>query len=262
MAAIVAVCIAAPLISPYDPTAQLDITRLQSLPPSAQHLLGTDTYSRDLFSRILYGGRISLSVAAVATIITVLIGTAYGAMAGYSGGMAGTAMMTLVDAFLSIPRLLLIIAVAAAWRGLPIWALVLMLGATGWFGLSRLVRGQVLAIKEREFVQSARALGAGHARTLIRHILPNIGHIVLVEATLGIGQVIVLEAGLSFLGLGVQQPAASWGNIIQDGADQLMTAWWISLFPGLAIAITAVAINMLGDSFRDMFDRSSKRADA
>lgn len=251
-------CIFAPLVSSYNPAEQLDITSMNSLAPSAQHPLGTDSYSRDLLSRILYGGRVSLSVAAIATIITVLLGTAYGAVAGYWDRKLGTAMMTLVDAFLSIPRLLLLIAIAAVWRGLPLWVLVTILGATGWFGLSRLVRGQVLALKNQEFVISAQALGAGHVRTLFKHIIPNVSHLILVEATLGIGHVIVLEAGLSFLGMGVQQPAASWGNIIQDGSDQLMTAWWISLFPGLAIAITSVAINMLGDALRDAFDKRAR----
>jgi peptide/nickel transport system permease protein len=255
VAAIALLCILAPVIAPYNPAEQLDITDMKSLAPSLSHPLGTDIYSRDLLSRILYGGRISLMVAALATIITIMLGTTYGAIAGYAGGIVDSAMMRLVDAFLSIPRLLLLIAVAAAWRQLPLWILITILGVTGWFGLSRLVRGQVLAIRERDYVQSARALGAGNLRILFRHILPNVSHLILVEATLGVGHVIVLEAGLSFLGIGVQQPAASWGNIIQDGSDQLMTAWWISLFPGLAIAITATAINLLGDSLRDAYDR-------
>jgi peptide/nickel transport system permease protein len=159
-----------------------------------------------------------------------------------------------VDALLSIPRVLLLLAMLALWHTLPLWALIAVLGGTGWFTLSRLVRGQVLALREREFVQAARALGASGAHIVTRHILPNVAPAVIVAATLGIGQVIVLEAGLSYLGLGVQPPMASWGNIIQDGADQVGSMWWVSLFPGLLIVTTAIACNALGDALRDALD--------
>jgi peptide/nickel transport system permease protein len=186
--------------------------------------------------------------------VAVTLGTAYGAVAGYVGGFVDTAMMRVVDALLAIPRVLLLIALLALWRSLPLWMLVVVLGVTGWFGLSRLVRAQVLAIREREYVQAAAALGASGWRIVTRHVLPNVLPTVIVAATLGIGQVIVLEAGLSYLGLGVQPPTASWGNIIQDGADQVGTLWWISLFPGLLIVTTAIACNALGDALGAALD--------
>lgn len=244
----------APWIAPYDPTAQPDIVRLKDLAPSLTHPFGTDPFSRDVLSRVIYGARVSLAVAALATAVAVTVGTAYGAVAGYVGGIVDTAMMRVVDALLAIPRVLLLIALLALWRSLPLWMLVVVLGATGWFGLSRLVRAQVLGIREREYVQAAVALGASGWRIVTRHVLPNVLPTVIVAATLGIGQVIVLEAGLSYLGLGVQPPTASWGNIIQDGADQVGTLWWISLFPGLLIVMTAIACNALGDALGATLD--------
>jgi peptide/nickel transport system permease protein len=249
-------CVAlfAPVLAPYNPIAQPDIVSLKNLPPSLAHPFGTDPYSRDVLSRVMYGARVSLSVALLATTVTVLLGTIYGAIAGYAGGFVETCMMRLVDALMSVPRVLLVIVVVALWHTLPLWLLITVIGVTGWFSLSRLVRGQVLAFRQRDFVAAADALGASRTRILFRHILPNVVPVIIVDATLGIGQVIVLEAGLSYLGLGVQPPAASWGNIIQDGADQISTLWWVSLFPGLLIAMTAVACNALGDSLRDFFD--------
>lgn len=241
-------CLLAPLVAPYDPSAQPDIIGLQSVGPSLQHPFGTDPYSRDVLSRVIYGGRLSLAVALFATIVSVTFGTAYGAIAGYTDGIGSTIMQRVLDALLSIPRLLLLIAIFAAWRDAPLPAFVLVLGLTGWYGLARLVRGQVLALKAQDFVQSARALGATRARIFVRHILPNVVSPVVVAATLGIGQVIVLEAGLSYLGVGVRQPTASWGNIIQDGSDQIAAHWWISFFPGIAIVLSVMAFNILGDA--------------
>jgi peptide/nickel transport system permease protein len=246
--------IGAPWFAPYDPSAQPDIVMLKSLAPSWAHPFGTDPYSRDILSRAIYGARVSLSVAALATAVTVLLGTAYGAVAGYVGGWVDSCMMRLVDAMLAVPRILLLIAVVALWRSLPIWLLIVVIGATGWFGLSRMVRGQVLALRQRDFVLAAEALGARRGRIIWRHIIPNVVTTVVVSATLGIGQVIVLEAGLSYLGMGVQPPGASWGNIIQDGADQIGTLWWISMFPGLLIVITAIACNALGDALGELLD--------
>jgi peptide/nickel transport system permease protein len=253
LAAALLVCIAvpcflAPVVSPYDPSAQPDIVGLQSAAPSMLHPMGTDPFSRDVLSRLLYGGRLSLTVAVFATLVSVTLGTAYGAVAGYSQGVVASVLERVLDALLAIPRLLLLIAVFAAWRDMPLAGFVVMLGLTGWYGLARLVRGQVLAMKARDFVASARALGATRTRILMRHILPNVMSPVIVAATLGIGHVIVLEAGLSWLGLGVRQPAASWGNMIQDGSDQIASAWWISLFPGLAIVFTVMAFNVFGDA--------------
>lgn len=252
---VVLAAVFAPVVAPYDPIAQPDIVALKNLPPSFAHPFGTDPFSRDVLSRVIYGARVSLGVATLATLVTILIGTVYGAVAGYAGGVVDMIMMRVVDAGLSIPRILLLIAVAALWPHLSLAALVLLIGTTGWFGLSRMVRGQVLSIKRRDFVTSAAALGAGHGRILVRHILPNITPVVIVAATLGVGHVIVLEAGLSYLGLGVQPPAASWGSIIQDGADQIGTLWWISLFPGLLIALTVAACNTLGEGLRATLDR-------
>lgn len=248
LACITLACLLAPFVAPYDPNAQPDIIGLQSRPPSLLHPLGTDPFSRDVLSRLLHGGQLSLSVALFATMVSVTIGTAYGAAAGFARGLPGLALERVLDALLSIPRILLLIAVFAAWREVPVSGFILVLGATGWYGVARLVRGQVLALKSRDFVASARALGATGPRILIRHILPNVITPVIVAATLGIGHVIVLEAGLSYLGIGVRQPAPSWGNMIQDGSDQIATHWWISLFPGIAILVTVMAFNVLGDA--------------
>lgn len=249
--AIIIPCVAAPLFAPYDPSAQPEIIALRSQPPSAAHPFGTDPFSRDVLSRVLYGGRVSLSVALIATLVSITLGTAYGAIAGFAGGAVETVMMRLLDALLSIPRLLLLIAIFAAWRQLPLGGFVVIVGLTGWYGLSRIVRGQVLAIKGEEFVVSARALGAGGARILLKHILPNVLTPVIVAAALGVGHVILLEAGLSYLGIGVQQPEPSWGNIIQDGSDQIAGLWWVSFFPGMAIVVTVMAFNVLGDALRE-----------
>ncbi|MFN2637064.1 MAG: ABC transporter permease [Gemmatimonadaceae bacterium] len=252
---IVMVGLFAPLIAPYDPAAQPDIIALKSLPPSLSHPFGTDPYSRDVFSRVIYGARLSLFIGFLATIVSLTLGVAYGAIAGYIGGALDTVMMRVLDAFLAIPRLLLLIAILAAWPRLSITALVFFLGFTGWFGLSRIVRGQVLALKHADFVTAARALGASRRRILVRHLLPNLVSSIVVAATLGVAHVIVLEAGLSYLGIGVPQPLASWGNIIQDGGDQVATLWWMSLFPGLLMVMTVMTLNVIGEALRDVYDR-------
>ena len=251
LALLVLLAVLAPLLAPFDPAAQPDILRMRAQGPSLSHPFGTDLFSRDVLSRVIFGARISLSVALLATAISITLGTAYGALSGYAGGIVDSMMMRLLDGFLAIPRLLLVLAIVAVWRGLPVSGLVLVLGLTGWFMLSRVVRGQVLALKEQDFVLSAEALGATRFRILWRHLLPNLVSPVLVAAALGIGQVIALEAGLSYLGIGVQQPAASWGNIIQDGADQIASMWWVSLFPGLALVLTVMCFNILAEYVRD-----------
>ncbi|MBA2708641.1 MAG: ABC transporter permease [Gemmatimonadaceae bacterium] len=245
---IAAVCALAPLVAPYDPAAQPSIIALRSQPPSWAHPFGTDEFSRDVLSRVIYGGRVSLAVAVVATLVSVTLGTAYGAAAGYATGFGGALLQRVLEALLSIPRLLLLIAIFAAWREIPPAGFVLILGVTGWYGLARLVRGQVLALKTRDFVASARALGATDGRILMRHILPNVVTPVVVAATLGIGHVIVLEAGLSYLGIGVRPPDPSWGNMIHDGPEQIAAQWWVSVFPGIAIVCTVMAFNVLGDA--------------
>ena len=244
----------APLLTPYRPNDQPDPVRMQTQPPSRAHPLGTDGASRDVLSRVLHGARVSLSIGFLAVLLSVTVGTVYGAVAGFVGGTVDAAMMRVLDALLAIPRILMVIAVAALWGQPSVELLILLIGLTGWFGVSRVVRAQVLAVSAREFIVSARALGAGPLRLLSRHILPNIMSPVIVAATLGIGNVIMLEAGLSYLGLGVPVPDPSWGSIIFDGSEQVATHWWISLFPGLAIVITVMAFNAVGEGLRDALD--------
>jgi len=247
--------ILAPLVAPYDPAAQPDIVKLKSLPPSFAHPFGTDPYSRDVLSRVIYGARLSLTIGLLATLASLTLGVAYGAISGYAGGLVDGIMMRVLDAFLAIPRLLLLLGILVAWPQFSIGAFILFLGVTGWFGLSRIVRGQVLALKHAEFVTAAHALGASRRRILVRHLLPNLMSPIVVAATLGVAHVIVLEAGLSYLGIGVPPPLASWGSIIYDGSDQVATLWWMSLFPGLFMVLTVMTLNILGEALRDAYDR-------
>jgi len=261
--AVVIPCAGAPLFAPYDPLEQHEVILLKSQPPSREFPFGTDQLSRDVLSRVLYGGRLSLSIALVATLLSITLGTAYGAVAGFAGGVVESVMMRMLDALLSIPRLLLLIVIFAAWRDVQTWAFVVIVGFTGWYGLSRIVRGQVLAIKREEFVVSARALGAGSARILVRHILPNVLTPVIVAAALGVGRVILLEAGLSYLGVGLAAAEPSWGNIIQDGTEQIFaiaSVWWIAFFPGMAIVLTVMAFNVLGDALREALEPRGTRS--
>ena len=248
------IAVLAPVLAPYSPIEQHDIIGLVSKPPSRAHPLGTDAVSRDVLSRIIHGARISLSIGVLAVLLSITIGTLYGAISGFVGGATDAIMMRLIDALLAVPRILVLIAVTAFWDGLTIPALIVLIGLTGWFGVSRIVRGQVMALASREFVVSARSLGADSWRVLVRHVLPNVLSPVIVAAMLGVGNVIILEAGLSYLGIGVRPPAPSWGGIILDGSDQVATAWWISLFPGLAIVMTVMAFNAVGDGLRDALD--------
>jgi peptide/nickel transport system permease protein len=245
----------APIVAPYDPAAQPDIVALKSLPPSFAHPFGTDPYSRDVLSRVIYGARLSLTIGLLATFVSLTLGVAYGAISGYVGGLVDGIMMRVLDAFLAIPRLLLLLGILVAWPQFSIGALILFLGVTGWFGLSRIVRGQVLALKHAEFVTAAQALGASRRRILVRHLLPNLMSPIVVAATLGVAHVIVLEAGLSYLGIGVPEPLASWGSIIRDGSDQIAALWWMSLFPGLFMVLTVMTLNILGEALRDAYDR-------
>ncbi|HET7188843.1 MAG TPA: ABC transporter permease [Gemmatimonadaceae bacterium] len=251
---VIGAALLAPLLAPYDPTAQLDIVRLQSRPPSWAHPLGTDQFSRDVLSRLMWGARISLAIAFVAVALSMTLGILVGAIAGYAGGLVDAVLMRLVDTALSIPRLLLLIAVVALWEHVGLAALTLLLAGTGWFTVSRLTRAETLVVREKDFVVAARMLGASPWRILTRHVLPNVAAPGLVAATLGIANVILLEAGLSYLGIGVRPPTASWGGIIQDGAERVGDLWWLTLFPGLAILLTVFACNALGDALRDALD--------
>lgn len=254
IAAIYLVAILAPLLAPYDPARQLDILGLKNQPPSLAHPFGTDPFGRDVLSRVIFGSQLSLGIAFIAVLLAMTLGTAYGAAAAWAGGRVDALMMRVNDAMLSVPRVLLLIAVLSLWGQVPVPALAAMLGLTGWFTVSRIVRAEVLALRNRDFILSATALGADEVRVLVRHVLPNILSPVLVAATLGIGNVIALEAGLSYLGIGVQPPSPSWGNIIHDGGDQVAALWWISLFPGMAIVLTVMAFNAFGDGLRDALD--------
>lgn len=248
---IVALALVGPWLTPYAPYEQLDITNLVHQPPGAEHLLGTDAYSRDVLSRVLSGARVSLAVAASAVFIETVIGIAWGMAAGLSGGPVDTVMMRCVDAGMSVPRVLLLLALLFAVPDVPLWLLVVVLGATGWFGIARLVRGEVRSIRGADFVLAARALGAPPARLAMRHVLPHVLGPVLVASTLAVGQVIVLEAGLSWLGIGVQPPQASWGNIIGDGREFIASAPWVSLGPGFCLVVVVLAVSALGDGLRD-----------
>jgi peptide/nickel transport system permease protein len=248
------IAIFATQLAPYAPNAQLDIVGLKSQPPSAAHPLGTDQYSRDLLSRMLFGARISLSVAMLAVLLSATVGTAYGLVAGYVGGRVDAVMMRLLDACLAIPRVLLLVAVLALWSPVPLAALILVIGLTGWFEVSRLVRAEVLSVMQREYIVAARSLGASGPGIVWRHVLPNVLNPVIVAATLGVGNVIILEAGLSYLGIGARAPTASWGSIFFDGSDAFQATWWIALFPGLAIIVTVLAFNVFGSALRDALD--------
>ncbi len=241
-------------LAPFPPNDLLEPELMRGRAPSWLHLFGTDRSSRDVLSRMLFGGRISLGIALVAILLAATVGTCWGAVAGYYGGVVDSVMMRLVDTALAIPRVLLLLAVLALWGTLSIPELVILLGVTGWFDVSRLVRAEVLSAREREMVLAARALGAGDARILWRHILPNAISPAIVAAALGIGNVLILEAGLSFLGMGVQPPDPSWGTMIGEGSSQLSALWWVSVFPGLAIVLTALSFNLLGDGLRDALD--------
>ena len=252
--AMYAVALLAPVIAPYAPSEQVDIVRMANHAPTLAHPFGTDRFSRDVLTRVLYGARVSLSIATIAVLVAAIVGTTYGLVAAAFGGVVDTVLMRLLDAMLAIPKVLLLVAVLALWSPVPLWALVLLLGLTGWFDVSRLVRAEALAVREREFVVAARALGAGTRRIMFRHLLPNVLVPVIVTTTLGIGNVIVLEAGLSFIGIGVREPNASWGTMFYEASEAFAGTWWAALFPGVAIVTTVLCFNVLGDALRAALD--------
>jgi peptide/nickel transport system permease protein len=245
------VSILAPWIAPCDPS-QINLQKVL-LPPSADHLFGTDQLGRDVLSRMIWGARISLKVGFVATGIAILIGTILGAVSGYYGRWIDTTIMRFVDIMLCFPAFFLILAVVALLEP-SIWNIMLIIGLTGWMGITRLVRADFISLKERDFVLAARAIGAGDLRIIFVHVLPNAMASVLVAATLGIAGAILTESALSFLGIGVQPPTPSWGNILTAGKDNIDIAWWLSLYPGMAILITVLGYNLLGEGIRDSLD--------
>jgi peptide/nickel transport system permease protein len=252
--ALYSVAILAPILAPHDPDPPREIVQMRYLGPGTPgHPLGTDKYGRDVLSRIIYGSRISLSIGFVAVGLAITLGTLLGALAGYFGGRVEWIVMRSVDVLIAFPRLFIVLTLIAIY-GSQIWLIIAVLGATGWMGVARLVRGEILSLKEREFVQATRALGLPAARVILRHVLPNAMSPVIVAATLMIGDVILTEAVLSFLGLGVQPPTASWGSLINQGRGDLAGAWWIATFPGFAIVLTVVSYNLLGDGLRDALD--------
>ena len=246
--------ILAPIIAPYDPS-DINVKAIL-LAPSFEHWMGTDGLGRDVLTRMLYGGRISLLVGLVAVGISTAIGIVLGAIAGYYRGWVDTLIMRLVDVMLSIPSFFLILAVIAFLTP-SIINVMIVIGLTSWMGVTRLVRAEFLSLQGREFVQASRTLGAKDARLIFTHLLPNSLTPIIVSSVLGVAGAVLLESGLSFLGLGVQAPQASWGNILTDGKDYIQFAWWLSLFPGLAILITVLGYNLLGEGLRDALDPRS-----
>lgn len=238
-----------PLLLP-DPRAMGDLNGPSLESPSLTHPLGTDSERRDVLSRLVNGGRVSLAVAVGAVALSLILGALVGIMAGYAGGAADAVLMRLVDAAIAIPRLFLLLLIVAIMDHVPLGVLILAIGATGWFGTSRLVRAEVLRLSTLDFVRGAEALGAGRWRIIRRHLLPNVAGPLAAATTLAVGDVILLEAGLSFLGLGVQLPTPSWGGMILDGKSYLMDAPWTSLAPGLAIVAAVLAVNLVGEALQ------------
>jgi len=249
----------APWIAPYDPYATNVDAILQ--PPSADHWMGTDRLGRDVLTRVLYGARISLTVGFVAVGIATVIGMFLGSLAGFYRGLVDSVVMRLVDVMLAIPTFFLVLAVIAFLEP-NIVNVMAVIGLTSWMGVTRLVRGELLSLREREYVLAAQALGASDARIIGTHLLPNGFAPVLVAAVLGVAEAILVESALSFLGLGVQPPFASWGNILTQGKDHMEFAWWLSVYPGLAIWITVLGFNLFGEGLRDAIDPRQASSDS
>ena len=252
---LVLVTLLTPLLASYDP-ARIDAGP-HLAPPSASYPLGTDEFGRDLASRLLYGSRISLSIGFLAVTISATLGALWGAVSGSAGGRIDSLMMWTVDLALSIPRLVLVITVVGLFRprgAAALYVVILVLGLTGWMGVARIVRGLVLSLREQDFILATRALGQSEIVIVIRHLLPNALAPVIVHATLGIGATILTEAALSFLGLGVPPPIATWGSTVADGREFIRSAWWIATMPGLLIVYAVMSFNLLGDGLRDALD--------
>ena len=251
---LVFVALAAPLLAPHDPNAQPDTIAMKSLAPSPAHLFGTDAYSRDVLSRVIYGSRVSLAIAALSALAALSIGIAFGALAALGNRFVESLMMRALDVLLALPRLLILLAVTAFWDGLSLVALAVLLGVTGWYDIARLVHGETRTLLSRDFIVAAAAAGVGELRIFVRHMLPHLIPLLAVSASLGVASSISLEAGLSYLGLGVQGQV-SWGTIMNDGLGVVDTQWWLTIFPGLAALVAVIACNALGEALRDRFAR-------
>ena len=251
-----AAAIFVPLLASHDPLAIGDVIALRLVPPfshdsaGAWHLLGTDRFGRDLFVRMMLAARVSLALGVAGSLLAAAIGTIVGALAAWRGGILDRISMAIADALLAIPRLVLLLVCAALWQP-GLLTVLIVLGATGWMGVARIVRGEVLGVRARPFVDAARALGVSHWLVLWRHVLPNAIGPAIVATTLGVGNAILLESGLSFLGLGIQPPRPSWGNMIAGGRDLIVVAPWVALAPGMALIVTVLAVTLLGDRLRD-----------
>ncbi len=252
LTALSVLCATASLISPYDP----DKTQLLAIyePPSLAHPFGTDDLGRDLATRILYGGRVSLTIGLLAVTVAITMGTLVGVAAGYYGGWIDSLLMRFVDALYSFPRLFLLILFGVFFKGMTVGVIILVLGLLSWLTTSRLVRATFLSIKQREFVEAARSVGARDRRIIFRHILPNSLAPIIVAGTLGVGGAIIAESTLSFLGLGIQPPTASWGNMLNHATTDMGKAPWIAFFPGFFIFLAVISINFIGDGLRDALD--------
>jgi peptide/nickel transport system permease protein len=249
--ALFAVSLLAGVLAPQDPDRPDLKARLQ--PPGPEHMLGTDALGRDVLSRLIWGSRVSLKVGLVSVGLATAIGLFLGALAGYYGGLVDGLIMRFCDLMLCFPAMFLILAVISLLEP-SIWNVMIVIGLTSWMGVARLVRAEFISLKNRDFVLAARALGASDGRLILRHLLPNALAPVLVSATLGVAGAILLESGLSFLGLGVQPPTATWGVMLADGKDYLSRAWWLSFYPGLAILVTVLSYNLAGEGLRDAID--------
>ena len=252
----IAFAVFAPFIATSDPS-KIDVTNILAS-PSGSHIFGTDTLGRDIFSRVVYGSRISLVIGFVAVGISVAIGVLLGSIAGYYGRKTDYCLMRFVDMMLCFPTLFLILAVVAVLEP-SIWNIMVVIGATSWMGVARLVRAEILTLKQRDYVAAARVMGASDAWIILKHLVPNAIGPVIVSATLGVGGAILLESSLSFLGIGVQPPTPSWGNILMDGRSTLGVAWWLTVYPGIFITLTVLSYNILGERLRDYFEPKLKR---
>lgn len=245
--------ILAPILAPYDPVLIDNVMQTRFIPPCFAHPFGTDEFGRDLLSRALYGSRISLSIGLLAVLIAVSFGTIYGAVAGFFKGTIDNLLMRLVDVIIAFPIFFLMLMLVAIFE-VNILVLVLIMGFTSWMGTARFIRGEILSLREKEFIEGAKAIGLPNHRIIFRYLIPNAMSPVLVSAALMVGGMIGAEAGLSFLGIGIQPPTPTWGNMISSGQDVLLMAWWVSFFPGLLLTITILSFNLIADGLRDALD--------